>query len=79
LHLTFHDEVTSRYGLLTVLTHEQVHAIMAHEHTYGNTEKHCERFMSYAAIVNKKTGLPLKDRYSHEDLKFLGKRLRQTN
>lgn len=78
LHLTFHDQVTSRNGLLTVILHEQVHAIMAHEHTYGPTETHCERFMSYAEVIKRKTGLPLQDRYSHEDLQALGKKLRPT-
>lgn len=78
LHLTFHNEVTSRNGFLTVLLHEMVHAIMAHEHTYGKTEKHCERFLSYASIIKKKTGLPLQDRYSHEEIQALGRKLRST-
>jgi hypothetical protein len=78
LHLTFHGEMTSRYGFLTVLVHEMVHAVMAHEHTYGSTETHCERFMSYAALIKKKTGLPLKDRYSHDDVVAVGKKLRST-
>lgn len=67
LHLTMHNEPLSRRGLITILLHEQVHAILAFEDRHGG-EQHGERFLAYAGLVKERTGLPLRARYSRDDL-----------
>lgn len=74
-HLTHHDEPISRNGLITVILHEIVHAILAHEER-GNLALHSKTFMAYAEIVESKTGLPFRERYSREDILDLGRKIK---
>lgn len=73
LHLTHHDEPISRRGLLTVILHEIVHAVLVYEGR-GGREAHCSHFMDYAALIEARTGLPLQDSYSREDILAMGRR-----
>lgn len=74
LHLTHHNEPISRYGLLTVILHEIVHAILVHEER-SDSSLHGERFMAYAELVESETGLPLKARYSYGDILALRQKI----
>jgi len=76
LHLTHHNDPISRNGLLTILLHEIVHAILTYESRHDDTP-HGERFMAYAALVECETGLPFQDRYSREHIEGLGRKLKR--
>jgi hypothetical protein len=76
LHLTFDDGPISRNGVVTILCHEQVHAILAYEDQDRGRDQHGVTFMRYAALVEKKTGLVFQDRYSRADIERLGRRMR---
>jgi hypothetical protein len=76
LHLTHHDEPISRNGLVTIICHEEVHAILAYEDQDKGRDQHGVTFMRYAEVVERKTGLVFQDRYSREDIERLGRRMR---
>jgi hypothetical protein len=76
LHLTHHDEPISRNGLITIICHEIVHAIMAYEDQDKGGSDHGVTFMRYAAVVEKKTGLSFQDRFSRADIEALGRKLK---
>lgn len=78
LHLTHHDEPVSRNGLVTIICHEEVHAILAYEDQDRERDQHGVAFMRYAQIVERKTGLPFQDRYSRADIERLGRRMKGT-
>jgi len=75
LHVTHHDEPISRYGLLTIICHEIAHAILVYEQRNGKAV-HCEAFMAYAELVQRKTGLPFQDRYSNDHIAALREKLK---
>ena len=74
LHLTHHDEPISRYGLLCILVHEVVHAILIHE-ARDDKVLHGPEFMRYAARVEEVSGLPLLAKYSPSDLAWVAKKV----
>jgi hypothetical protein len=75
LHLTHHNDPISRNGLVTIICHEQAHAILAHEDR-SDLETHGERFLYFEKLVEDKTGLPFKGMYSPEEIQALGRKLK---
>lgn len=66
-HLAIFDGEISRRGLLALLAHECIHAILTHESRHPD-DQHGASFMDYARLVEEVTGLPLRDTYSPEEL-----------
>ena len=70
LHLTHHDAEISRRGLICILAHEIVHAILVHE-ARDRGDMHGSEFMRYAELIKKKLDVDLRANYSHAYLTWL--------